>query len=69
MDDKKLARLRAKYPEGTKIILHAMSGEPTMRDGLRGTVTYIDDIGQIHMKWENGSRLALIEDDWFDVER
>ena len=28
----------------------------------------MDDIGQIHMKWENGSRLALnVEEDRFDI--
>lgn len=27
--------------------------------GTIGTVTWVDDIGQIHVKWENGSSLAL----------
>ena len=30
-----------------------------MAKGLKGTVTHVDDAGQIHMKWENGSSLAL----------
>lgn len=29
----------------------------------------IDDIGQIHVNWENGSTLALIEEDSFDKKR
>ena len=34
--------------------------------GQRGTVIYIDDIGQIHMHWDNGSTLAIIpEEDEF----
>lgn len=28
--------------------------------GTHGKVVYVDDAGQIHVKWENGSSLALI---------
>jgi hypothetical protein len=28
--------------------------------GTVGVVTHIDDAGSIHMRWENGSSLALI---------
>lgn len=28
--------------------------------GTRGTVYHIDDIGTIHVRWENGSGLGLI---------
>lgn len=35
--------------------------------GLKGTVKFVDDAGQIHMKWENGSSLALnIHEDTFE---
>lgn len=52
-------KLREMYPEGTKIILQEMQGESQMSYGLKGTVTHVDDAGQIHMRWENGSSLAL----------
>ena len=65
--EKDVKRIRAQYPKGTKIILHSMAGEPQMRDGLEGTVRFVDDIGQIHMQWNNGSSLALHIDDWFEV--
>lgn len=59
-------KLREMYPEGTKIILQEMQGESRMAKGLKGTVTHVDDVGQIHMKWENGSSLALnVEVDTF----
>ena len=35
--------------------------------GLKGTVKFVDDAGQIHMSWENGSSLALnIHKDTFE---
>lgn len=59
-------KLREMYPEGTKIILQEMQGESQMAKGLNGTVTHVDDAGQIHMRWENGSSLALnVEMDTF----
>ena len=59
-------KLREMYPEGTKIILQEMQGESQMANGLKGTVTHVDDAGQIHMRWENGSSLALnVEVDTF----
>lgn len=36
-----------------------MYGEPKMPKGIKGIVDEVDDIGQIHVKWENGSSLAL----------
>ena len=36
-----------------------MEGEADMPSGLAGTVQFVDDIGQIHVQWENGRSLAL----------
>lgn len=36
-----------------------MYGEQQMPKGLKGIVDMVDDIGQIHVNWENGSSLAL----------
>ena len=54
-----IKRLKAEYTPGTKIRLIHMAGEPQMKPGITGTVDCVDDIGQIHMNWENGSSLAL----------
>ena len=60
-------KIREMYPEGTQIILQEMQGENQMPYGLKGTVKFIDDAGQIHMRWENGSSLALnIDEDTFE---
>ena len=62
----KLKEIREMYPEGTQIVLTEMAGESQMPYGLKGTVKFVDDAGQIHMKWENGSSLALnVEVDTF----
>lgn len=58
---------REMYPEGPQIVLQEMRGESQMPCGLKGTVKFVDDAGQIHMRWENGSSLALnINKDTFE---
>ena len=56
-----LEQLRKKYPVGTKLQLISMRNETyPVLPGTVGEVTHIDDVGSIHMRWENGSSLALI---------
>lgn len=60
--------LKLRYPKGTVVSLGHMEGETGMPQGLKGTVALVDDIGQIHVDWENGSSLALnTEADSFQV--
>ena len=53
--------IRKLYPPGTEIEL-IKSNDPIHRlhEGLKGTVSHVDDAGTIHMNWENGSSLGLI---------
>ena len=60
---KEIERLRKKYLEETRVRLFSMTGEPQMQEGLTGTVRFVDDIGSIHVDWDNGSTLALIPDE------
>lgn len=62
-------RIREEYPPGSHVKLIEMKDEPQMPYGLKGTVMTIDDIGQIHVNWENGSMLALTEEDRFEKMR
>lgn len=48
------------YPAGTRIKLIKMNDPYAVPSGTLGTVDFIDDDGQIHMKWDNGSSLALV---------
>ena len=66
----KIEQLRNMYPEGTKIKLNYMNDNYNpVPSGTLGIVEHVDDAGQIHVKWENGSSLALIydEDDFFNI--
>lgn len=65
MTRREIERIKAEYPLGSHVKLIEMQGEPQMPYGLKGTVMSIDDIGQIHVNWENGSTLALTEEDSF----
>lgn len=54
-------RMKKNYPVGTRIALDHMDDpyEP-VPPGTRGTVAYVDDMGQIGMNWDNGRTLSLI---------
>lgn len=55
-----IKRLRQEYPPGTRIVLEAMNDPHAPPPGTKGTVVYVDDMGQIGMKWDNGSSLSLM---------
>ena len=61
MRTKEIEKLRKLYVKGTKIELISMNNEPyPVKSGTIGIVQHVDDIGQIHVHWENGSSLALV---------
>ena len=53
-------KIKETYKSGTRIELIYMDGESRYREGDRGTVTDVDDMGSIHMRWDRGGSLALI---------
>ncbi|MBR5230127.1 MAG: DUF4314 domain-containing protein [Firmicutes bacterium] len=59
LNRKEVEEMKKQYPQGTIICLCKMEGKTTLLSGTKGTVTGVDDIGQIHVDWENGSSLAL----------
>ena len=52
--------IRRQYPVGTRIILHYMDDSQAPPPGTKGTVAYVDDMGQLGVEWDNGSALSLI---------
>ena len=60
--DAEIKALRKQYPAGTRIKLTKMRDEEyPVPNGTMGTVTGVDDIGTIHMAWDNHSSLGIIE--------
>lgn len=61
MDHKQVQRIKAQYPQGTRIRLLSMDDPyAPILPGTEGSVNFVDDAGQIHMKWDDGRGLALI---------
>ena len=48
------------YPKGTRLELIYMEDSQAVPSGTKGTVVCVDDMGTIHMKWDNGRTLGLI---------
>lgn len=57
-------RHKVTYPPGTRLmLLHMNDPYSPVESGTRGTVAFIDDMAQIHMKWDNGRSLPLNSDE------
>ena len=56
-----LKQLKEYYTAGTRVMLIRMSDPYTdLRQGDRGTVTMVDDIGIVHVNWDRGSTLGVV---------
>ena len=61
MSIQEINRIKNHYPTGTRIELISMNDPfAPVPSGMRGSVDYVDDAGQIHMKWDNGRTLAVL---------
>ena len=53
-------KVRREYPAGTRVELISMNDPQAPPAGTTGTITGIDDIGDIMVSWDNGSSLNVI---------
>ena len=69
MYDKKVVYiLRQRFRPGMRIRLIHMDDSQAPPAGTEGTVVDVDDIGNVLMRWDNGSSLNLIPDeDEFEI--
>ena len=68
--DRKMANfIKEQYPPGTRIRLNSMEDPyAPIAPGTEGVVDFVDDIGTIHMKWDNGRSLGIVPgEDSFSV--
>ena len=61
MDKIQIENLKVFYPRYTKVCLDYMRDEFAPPPGTIGYVTGVDDMGTIHVNWQNGSSLGLVE--------
>ena len=61
--------IKEQYPPGTRIRLNSMEDPyAPIAPGTEGVVDFVDDIGTIHMKWNNGRSLGIVPgEDSFSV--
>ena len=55
-----LLSLRETFSEGTRVRLLKMDDTQAPPIGTEGTVVYVDDIGTVHISWDNGSGLGAV---------
>ena len=61
-NERQLEALRERFPKGTIIRLNHMDDEiAPVPSGTIGEVQMVDDGGNIHMVWQNGRTLSLID--------
>lgn len=57
---KEIEELRKRYPKGTRVRLVYMEDIQAPPAGCMGTMRMVDDIGTIHVSWDNGSSLGVV---------
>ena len=58
--DRIITELRERFPKGCRVELVRMDDPQAPPVGTKGTVTHVDDVGTIHVKWDNGSGLGVV---------
>ena len=60
ISEKELERIRRKFPVGARVELVHMDDVHAPPRGTKGTVRDVDDIGTVHVIWDNGSSLGAV---------
>lgn len=53
--------LKELFPVGIRVELVSMDDLQAPPVGTKGTVSYVDDMGTIHVQWDNGSTLGVVD--------
>lgn len=61
IDRKMVQYIKSVYKKGERVICYGMQDPyAPIQYGMMGTVTLVDDIGTIHVRWDNGRTLGII---------
>lgn len=55
-----LRGLKSQYPSGCRVKLVRMDDIQAPPIGTEGTVISVDDVGTVHVRWDNGSGLGVV---------
>lgn len=60
--DAEVERLRKEFPVGTRVELVRMDNEPNpdIYPGIRGNVEFVDDAGNIRVRWSYGGEVRVV---------
>lgn len=70
-NEKRIEMMKQRYPEGTRICLDSMENDPNpIPSGTKGTVQFVDDMGSVFCKFDNGRSLGMIlgEDSFHKIQ-
>lgn len=56
----RVEQIKRLYKHGDRLELVKMEDAWGVPAGTQGTVDYVDDAGNVHMIWDNGSTLSFI---------
>ena len=61
MNKRTIEMYRQIYHRGTRIeCIHMDDPYHPIEPGTKGTVDFVDDMGTVHMEWDNGRTLGLV---------
>jgi len=58
IDREMVEHYKARYPQGTRVRCNYMNDPYGVPSGTMGTVRCVDDMGTVHVNWDNGSSLG-----------
>lgn len=60
-DRRVVESLREEWPAGTRVeLIHMEDPYSRLEPGSQGVVNFVDDIGTIFVRWDNGSGLGIV---------
>lgn len=69
LSQKQVGKIKEQYPVGKRIeLIHMDDPYGPIKQRTQGTVDSVDDMGTLHMQWDNGRKLGIVPgEDHFKV--